>query len=119
MTAISLLFLAKKKFFVAFCTIAPLANNFFWFGDNFNMIKPPEQLQSIKEAVKTLYKKDVEVKVNLGRNKFSYFTGTVSGLYPALFTITPHDKKYTGKTAFSYSDILCGSVKLKKVKQPL
>lgn len=59
--------------------------------------------------------RDVEVTVNLGRNKRQVFVGELSGVYPALFTVKPHDKAYLGKTAFSYSEILCGAVRLKGV----
>ncbi len=57
----------------------------------------------------------VAVKVNLGRNKSVSFCGTLSGVYPALFTVKPDDEDYLGKTAYSYSDVLCGNVKIKRL----
>lgn len=80
------------------------------------MIKPTKNLQTIKKDIRAFYDTDVDVKVNLGRNKIVRFTGRLSGVYPALFTVAPHDKNYRGKTAYSYSDILCGTVKIKKHK---
>ncbi len=57
----------------------------------------------------------VAVKVNLGRNKSVRFSGTLSGVYPALFTVKPDDEEYLGKTAYSYADVLCGNVKIKRL----
>ena len=57
----------------------------------------------------------VAVKVNLGRNKSVSYSGVLSGIYPALFTVKPDDKDFLGKTAYSYSDVLCGNVKIKRL----
>lgn len=76
------------------------------------MIKAPKNILSVKEEIRRFYKKDVCVHVNLGRNKSADFTGVLSGVYPALFTVVPDDKNYRGKTAYSYAEILCGSVKV-------
>ena len=77
------------------------------------MIKPTQNLQAIKDNIRSFYDTDVDVRVNLGRNKIVQFTGRLSGVYPALFTVAPYDKNYRGKTAYSYSEILCGSVRIK------
>ena len=66
-------------------------HNFVNFGKNINMIKVNQTINTIKEAVKALSGKDVTVKLNLGRNKFVTF--------PA---------------AYSYSEILCGRVKIQE-----
>ena len=77
------------------------------------MIKPTSSVQQIKNAVQGVYLKPVTIKLNLGRNKFVTFPATVSGVYPSLFTVSPEDKNFLGKTAYSYSEILCGRVKLR------
>ena len=79
---------------------------------NINMIKSVLNIDSIKETVKNLYGKAVTVKLNLGRNKFVTFPATLNGVYPSLFTVSPEDKNFLGKTAYSYSEILCGRVKI-------
>ncbi len=76
------------------------------------MIKGNKDLPRIKERIRGFYGKSVCVHVNLGRNKTSDFTGTLSGIYPALFTVAPDDENYLGKTAYSYSEVLCGNVKI-------
>lgn len=76
------------------------------------MIKANLTINAIKDAVKALSGKDVTVKLNLGRNKYVTFPAVVNGIYPSLFTVSPFDKNFLGKTAYSYSEILCGRVKV-------
>ena len=79
------------------------------------MIKPTKNIQDVKQMVKAYASQRVAVKVNLGRNKTVNFSGTLSGVYPALFTVQPDDEDFLGKTAYSYSDVLCGTVKIKRI----
>ena len=65
--------------------------------------------------VKDCSAQHVAVRVNLGRNKSMSYSGVLSGIYPALFTVKPDDENFLGKTAYSYSDVLCGNVKIKKL----
>lgn len=81
------------------------------------MIRPTQNIQTIKEEIKNFYEKDVAVRVNLGRNKIVNFTGKLSGVYPALFTVQPYDANYRGKTSYNYAEVLCGSVKVKELKK--
>ncbi|MBO5327716.1 MAG: Veg family protein [Clostridia bacterium] len=76
------------------------------------MIKSTSSIESIKKLVSDCYNKPVIVKLNLGRNKFVTFSATVNGVYPSLFTVSPDDKSFLGKTAYSYSEMLCGRVKI-------
>ena len=76
------------------------------------MIKVNTTINEIKETINGLNQKPVMVKLNLGRNKFVTFAATLSGIYPSLFTVAPADKNFLGKTAYSYSEILCGRVKI-------
>ena len=65
--------------------------------------------------VKECSSQRVAVRVNLGRNKCLNYSGILSGIYPALFTVKPDDEDFLGKTAYSYSDVLCGNVKIKRI----
>lgn len=76
------------------------------------MIKANVTIKSIIDEVHGLYNKPVTVKLNLGRNKFVTFTAVLNGIYPSLFTVSPDDKNFLGKTAYSYSEILCGRVRI-------
>ena len=80
------------------------------------MIQQKKNLQDVKQMVQSYLSKRIAVKVNLGRNKSMEFVGTLSNIYPALFAVTPDEKEFRGKTVYSYSDVLCGTVKLKRLK---
>ena len=79
------------------------------------MIKPTKNIKDVKRMIKECSAQRVAVKINLGRNRIVSFSGVLSGVYPALFTVKPDDKNFIGKTAYSYSDVLCGNVKIKKL----
>ena len=78
------------------------------------MIKGSSSVLSAKEIVRSMAGKTVKVKVNLGRNKCEEFIGILSGVYPALFTVSPINKEYKGKTSYSYAEYICGDVALKE-----
>ena len=80
------------------------------------MIKTFCDIGKIKRAIKCVQGENVFVKVNLGRNKFSSYKGKVEGVYPALFTVTPNGE-YLGKTSFSYAEVMCNQVIIKKIRE--
>lgn len=79
------------------------------------MIKPTKNISDVKRMVRSCAEQHVAVHVNLGRNKSLRFSGVLSGVYPALFTVKPDEENFLGKTAYSYSDVLCGNVKIKRL----
>ena len=85
------------------------------FGHTVGMIKPTKNIKDVKQMVRDCSLQRVAVRVNLGRNKSVSYSGILSGIYPALFTVKPDDEDFLGKTAYSYSDVLCGNVKIKKI----
>jgi uncharacterized protein Veg len=87
----------------------------FSFGHTISMIKPTKNIKDVKQMVRDCSTQRVAVKINLGRNKSVSYSGILSGIYPALFTVKPDDADFLGKTSYSYSDVLCGNVKIKKL----
>ncbi len=81
------------------------------------MIKNSLSLTQVKENIKSMQDKPVSVTLNLGRNKLINFSGTLNGVYPALFTVSPFDKSFKGKTSYSYSEYMCGRVKIEKLNK--
>jgi len=77
------------------------------------MIKSTVTISQVKEYIKNMHLKPVDVILNIGRNKFVKYSGTLVGVYPALFTVCPFDKNFRGKTSYSYSEFMCGRVRLK------
>ncbi len=82
------------------------------------MIKPKRDIDSVKKTIADCFRKQVDVTVDLGRNKVMRFCGELSGVYPALFTVRPNEEGFLGKTSYSYAEVLCGSVKIKPIKGP-
>ena len=80
------------------------------------MIKRNNDIARIRRGIADCLFQPVGVTVRLGRNKTLRFCGTLSGVYPALFTVQPDDKTFLGKTAYSYSDVLCGTVTVRPAK---
>ncbi len=78
------------------------------------MIKSKISISQVKELIKNLSQKKVHVTINLGRNKYLSYTGVLTGVYSALFTVVPEDKDFRGKTSYSYAEYLCGKVSLKQ-----
>lgn len=85
-------------------------HNFSRNGKNYSMIKTENTIGAVRRSIQDCFNKQVTVKLNLGRNKFVTFPANVSGIYPSIFTVEPLDKNFLGKTAYSYSEILCGKV---------
>ena len=81
------------------------------------MIKPSKHISDVKRMIDDCRAQRVAVKVNLGRNKSMSYSGILSGIYPALFTVQPDEEGFLGKTSYSYSDVLCGMVKIKKLSK--
>lgn len=79
------------------------------------MIKSTKNIKDAKVYVYNLKGSEVDVLVSLGRNKFARYSGRVSAIYPALFTVVPNGE-FNGKTSFSYSELLCGGVRLRAKK---
>ncbi len=85
-------------------------------GDKRNMIKQAQDIQQVKKQITEYCNRQVDVTVNLGRNKVLRYCGKLSGVYPALFTVRPDDSGFLGKTSYSYAEVLCGSVRVKLAK---
>ena len=77
---------------------------------NHRLIKPNNDIARVKRRIRDYQSKQVDVTVRLGRNKIQRFCGTLTGVYPALFTVRPDDENFLGKTAYSYAEVLCGSI---------
>lgn len=78
------------------------------------MVKESFSIIDAKRQVALLQDNLLKVTINLGRNKFLSYLGTLNGVYPALFTIKPIDESFRGKTSYSYAEFMCKKVTLKK-----
>lgn len=73
-------------------------------------------LDDIKQAVLLLKGEQVKLYINRGRRKILKFEGIIDNVYTSVFTVK--DKISTSSThTYSYSDILCGEVKITKLAE--
>ncbi len=86
-------------------------------GKNNGMIKPIRSISQIKQSIRSCRDKRVNVWFNPGRNKIVRYSGVLSGVYPEIFTVSPDDKSFLGKTTYSYTEILCGEVRISEEKE--
>ena len=80
------------------------------------MIKSSINVSQVKQSIERLKERRIDVTLNLGRNKFISYVGVLTNVYPALFTVTPEDRNFKGKTSYSYSEYMCGKVKIKQLE---
>ena len=81
------------------------------------MRKAKTDLKDIITEIAGLKGENVKMKVNKGRNRFEKYVGTVKGVYPSVFTVDVIKPKYIGMISYSYSDVLCGDVAFKIIKE--
>lgn len=81
------------------------------------MIKNTVSVSQVKASIEKLKQSRIDVTLNLGRNKFVSYAGVLTNVYPALFTVLPDDKNFKGKTSYSYSEYMCGKVKIKQLEE--
>ena len=72
-------------------------------------LKPEE----VKRAVHLLKGKRLKISVNRGRKKIERYEGEVENTYPCVFILKIIGEPLIKSLAFSYSDLICGDVKLR------
>ncbi len=73
-------------------------------------------LNDIKQVVLSLKGEQVKLYVNRGRRKILKLEGVIDNVYNSVFTVK--DSILTSAThTYSYSDILCGEVKITKLAE--
>lgn len=64
-------------------------------------------IDTAKNRIRCLFGRQVRIRVNHGRNRSSVFVGSITGVYPSVFTFDAGELRLS----FSYSDVLTGTVK--------
>lgn len=66
-----------------------------------------------KTAISELQGKPLVFRINRGRNRFEFYSGTVENLYPNIFTIRT-DNADIPILSFSYNDLLTKNVQIQR-----
>ena len=69
-------------------------------------------LADIKTRINSIKGKNIDIFINRGRKKVDNFCGTVENTYPSVFTVKIDDDGVLKNVTCSYSDVLCGDVKI-------
>ena len=76
------------------------------------MRKPIYEMDSVKQRILELKGKAVKLIVHRGRKRYIRYTGVLEEIYPSVFTVRINEHKSMDIITYSYSDVLCGDVKI-------
>lgn len=71
-------------------------------------------LNDIKSRVLDIKGKNVAISINRGRKKIDNYKGIIEEIYPSVFTVKILNDCNLKNVTCSYSDVLCGDVKLEE-----
>ncbi len=69
-------------------------------------------LDSIKDNILSVKGKNIDITINKGRKRINCYCGIVENLYPSVFTVKILNDNQLKSVTCSYSDVLCGDVKI-------
>lgn len=78
------------------------------------MRKATLTLNEIVDRIKSMQGKDVDMEVNRGRKRIEKYVAVIDKIYPSVFTVAIKEPAGNCNQSYSYSDVLCGDVKIKQ-----
>ena len=69
-------------------------------------------LTEIKDKILSIKGKNIDIFINRGRKKIDNYFGIIENIYPSVFTVKILNDKQLKNVTCSYSDVLCGDVKI-------
>lgn len=69
-------------------------------------------LTDIKNRISNIKGKNIDISINRGRKKIDSYLGVVENIYPSVFTVKILNDQQLKNVTCSYSDVLCGDVKI-------
>ena len=79
------------------------------------MRKRAVSVEEVKKNIEGLKGESLKISVNKGRKRVLKYDGEIAQLYPAVFTLRIKSDKNIDLLSFSYSDVICGDIKLTRV----
>lgn len=76
------------------------------------MIKNNLSIDEVKKKVLELKGQEIKLYVNRGRRKVYKFDAVVENVYSSVFTVKNLKQAMSLTHTYSYSDVLCGEVKI-------
>ncbi len=75
------------------------------------------KLDIAKKRVELLRGRMIKIKVNIGRNRFTYYDGTIDQLHPNVFTVKTQLYGTERTLSFTYVDVLSKIVKFYPIEE--
>lgn len=72
-------------------------------------------LSDVKDRIISLKGSNVKLTINRGRNRIEKLNAIIESVYPSVFTVKTNSKDSNPIQTFSYSDVLCGDVKVSAI----
>jgi uncharacterized protein Veg len=69
-------------------------------------------LNDIKDKIDELIGKEIKMQVNRGRRRIENYEAIVEKTYPSVFTVRVMSESVVDTMSYSYSEVLCGDVKI-------
>ncbi|MGN1162485.1 MAG: Veg family protein [Christensenellales bacterium] len=69
-------------------------------------------LSEVKDQILALKGENVKLTINRGRKRIEKMVATIDSCYPSVFTVKTDETQTNSIQTFSYSDVLCGDVKV-------
>lgn len=79
------------------------------------MRKRAVSVEQVKKNIEDLKGESLKISVNKGRKRIIKYDGEIAQLYPAVFTLKITSDENVDLLSVSYSDIICGDIKLTRV----
>ncbi len=71
-------------------------------------------LNQIKDKILSIKGKNIDISINRGRKKIDNYLGIIENIYPSVFTVKILNDEQLKNVTCSYSDVLCGDVKIEE-----
>lgn len=71
-------------------------------------------LTDIKDRILKIKGKNIDISINRGRKKIDNYCGVIENIYPSVFTVKILNDEQLKNVTCSYSDVLCGDVKIEE-----
>ena len=68
----------------------------------------------VKSSINSLIGKSLKIAVNKGRKKIVKYDAEIDAVFPCVFTLKIFGDHPVNHLSFSYSDVICGNVRLKE-----
>ncbi len=69
-------------------------------------------LNEIRDKITSIKGKGIGITINRGRKKIDIYEGVIENIYPSVFTVKILNNTLLKNVTCSYSDVLCGDVKI-------